>query len=104
MLFPSIEFAAFLVVVLVVSWGLARLPTDQPRKLFLLAASLFFYAFWSLGFALLLVVVATGAWLVALANLWLTAPAARRAVLIVGVAAALAVLAWSSTTTSSSPR
>jgi len=94
MLFPSIEFAVFLVFVLVVAWGLALLPSDLPRKLFLLAASLFFYAFWSLGFALLLVVVATGAWLVALANLRLAAPAARRTVLAVGVAAALGVLAW----------
>ena len=58
MLFPSIEFAIFLSVVLVVAWGLHALGHEALRKWFLLLASLGFYAFWNWGFALMLVAVA----------------------------------------------
>jgi len=53
-LFPSIEFAIFLCVVLVVSWTLAAAKQEALRKWFLLLASLAFYAFWNIGFAMLL--------------------------------------------------
>jgi len=94
MLFPSIEFGFFLAFVLVVAWGLTALKADRLRKLFLLAASLFFYAFWSVGFALLLVLVATLAYAVALANQRLAAPGRRRLVIGLGVAVSLAVLGY----------
>jgi D-alanyl-lipoteichoic acid acyltransferase DltB (MBOAT superfamily) len=94
MLFPSIEFGIFLVIVLVLSWSLAAIEADRLHKWFLLAASLFFYGFWSIRFALLLVAVATAAYLVALANERVTRPGGRRLILALGVAAALTVLGW----------
>ncbi len=57
MLFPTTEFALFYAVVLLLWWTIpAR--WRLARKLLLLAASLFFYAWWSCRFALLLVAVA----------------------------------------------
>ena len=64
MLFPSIEFAIFLSLVLVVSWGLAKLGHEELRKWFLLIVSLGFYAFWSWEFALLLVAASSVAYAV----------------------------------------
>lgn len=52
MLFPTTVFAVFFFIVYQLHWGL----TSQPRlrKWMLLAASLFFYGFWSWKFALML--------------------------------------------------
>lgn len=92
MLFPSIEFGIFFAFVLVVSWSLTWLEVDGARKWFLLAASLFFYAFWSVAFTALLVAVATLAWGVALANTVISRESARRALFVLGIAGALGVL------------
>jgi len=94
MLFPSIEFAIFLSVVLVVAWGLHALGHETLRKWFLLLASLGFYAFWNWGFALMLVAVACVAYGVGRV-VRLDAPqSTRRAAVIVGVAGALALLGY----------
>jgi len=52
MLFPTTVFALFFAVVFALHWGLVRFPLT--RKLVLLAASLFFYGYWSWKFALML--------------------------------------------------
>ena len=54
MQFPTTEFAIFYAAVLLLWWTVPA-PWRLARKLLLLAASLFFYAWWSWKFALLLV-------------------------------------------------
>lgn len=56
MLFPTAVFALFFFFVFTVHWSLAAWP--RTRKAFLLCASLFFYAYWSWKFALMLLVSA----------------------------------------------
>ena len=92
MLFPSIEFGVFLAVVLVVSWSLASLRLHTARNLFLLAASLVFYAFWSVAFAGLLVIVATVAYAVGLGISRLGSRPLQHVLLAFGIIAALGVL------------
>ncbi len=52
MLFPTTVFALFFAIVFTLHWGLVRFPL--ARKWVLLAASLFFYGYWSWKFALML--------------------------------------------------
>ncbi len=52
MLFPTTVFALFFAVVFFLHWGLVPFP--RLRKCVLLAASLFFYGYWSWKFALML--------------------------------------------------
>jgi alginate O-acetyltransferase complex protein AlgI len=94
MLFPSIEFAIFLSVVLVVAWGLHALGHENLRKWFLLLASLSFYAFWNWEFALLLVAVSSVAYAVGMVTRTSSDPSRRRAAVIVGVAGALGLLGY----------
>lgn len=56
MLFPTTAFAVFFAIVFGVYWALERFPL--PRKVFLLGASVFFYAWWSWKFALMMLGVA----------------------------------------------
>lgn len=52
MLFPTLDFALFFMVVFAVSWKLRR--AQSLRKLFLVLASYFFYGYWDWRFTLLL--------------------------------------------------
>ena len=52
MLFPTLDFALFFMVVFIISWELRR--HIEARKLVLLAASYFFYGFWDWRFTGLL--------------------------------------------------
>ncbi len=52
MLFPTLDFAVFFLVVFTISWELRR--QFEARKLFLLAASYFFYGYWDWRFTGLL--------------------------------------------------
>ncbi len=92
MLFPTTEFALFFILVYLVHWLLNPLRT--PWKLFMIAASYFFYAWWDWHFVLLLVGFSVIAQLGALAVHRSKDPASRRTAVIVAVAAALAPLAW----------
>lgn len=61
MLFNTIDFVIFLIAVVIVYYAI---PANKYRKLFLLAASYYFYACWNVAFLGLLVfdtVVAYGA-------------------------------------------
>ncbi|MFC5862897.1 hypothetical protein ACFPT7_11385 [Acidicapsa dinghuensis] len=52
MLFPTVEFALFFLIVLIAAWSLYRWPT--AHKAFLLLASYVFYGFWDWRFIPLL--------------------------------------------------
>jgi len=58
MLFPTVTFAIFFMIVLPVSWLL--MPKPARWKLFMLAASYYFYGYWNWRFILLLVVSTLG--------------------------------------------
>src|SRR3569833_2793118 len=94
MLFPSIEFAIFLSVVLVVSWGLVLFGHEELRKWVLLIVSRGFYDVWSWQFALLLVAVSSVAYAVGMVTRTSDSRSRKRLAVIVGVAGALALLAY----------
>ncbi len=54
MLFPTVTFALFFFVVLPTSWLL--MPTRERWKIFMLAASYFFYGYWNWHFVFLLAI------------------------------------------------
>lgn len=91
MLFPTMSFALFFVVVLGVSWRL----NERPRawKLFILAASYVFYGAWDWRFLGLIVGASAVNFLVAKA-IEPRAGASRRAWLVVGLVANLGTLAY----------
>jgi alginate O-acetyltransferase complex protein AlgI len=91
-LFPTTEFALFFIVVYLVHWLLN--PFRTPWKLFMIAASYFFYAWWDWHFVFLLGGFSVIAQLGALAVHRGSDPARRRTAVIVAVAAGLAPLAW----------
>jgi alginate O-acetyltransferase complex protein AlgI len=84
MLFPTITFALFFFVVFPTSWLL--MPTRHRWKLFMLAASYFFYGYWNWRFVFLLafstVVNQAFAW-----SIHRTSVEARRRALLVGAVA-----------------
>ena len=92
MLFPTFTFALFFVVVLTVGWFM---PGRRAWwKLFMLAASYFFYAYWDARFVGL---IAASTVLNQTAAMWLARlqhPGARRAVVSVAVGANLASLGF----------
>ena len=93
MLFPTTEFALFFAAVLLVWWTVpARWPL--ARKCLLLGANLFFYAWWSWRFALMLVASALLNHALALAVSRRADAAARARLVRLGVAANLALLAF----------
>jgi D-alanyl-lipoteichoic acid acyltransferase DltB (MBOAT superfamily) len=91
MLFPTIEFAVFFAAVFAISWALNRWNT--AKKLFLVAASYFFYGFWSVPYLALLAASSAFNWALAL---WIGAlkGRARLWALWFGVAANLALLGY----------
>ncbi len=63
MLFPTVDFALFFVVVFTGHWVLR--PRPVPWRLFILAASLFFYGYWDWGFVPLIGASIVGNWVMA---------------------------------------
>src|SRR5262245_65508725 len=84
MLFPTIEFAIFFAVVFPLTWLLND--RNDTKKWLLVAASYFFYAFWSAHFTLLLFGSSLGNYLLALWLDLLPDGARRRAMLWLGIA------------------
>jgi alginate O-acetyltransferase complex protein AlgI len=91
MLFPTIEFALFFAVVFPITWLLNDYNT--AKKCFLVAASYFFYAFFRLDFTLILLTSSVMNFCLALWLGKLADGTARRAVLWLGIALNLSVLA-----------
>jgi len=63
MLFPTIEYAAFFLVVLSLAWLIYR--NSTLHRFFLLAASYAFYSFWNWHYCFLIFILSAVAWLIA---------------------------------------
>ena len=61
MLFPTIEFGIFFILVFFVSWASINYP--RVRKYFLIAVSYFFYGYWDWKFAFLLFAVSANSYI-----------------------------------------
>ena len=92
MLFPTIEYALFFLVVLSVAWSLHRLP--QAHKAFLLLTSYVFYGFWNWTYLPLLIGISLFSGLIARQIQRSAFPGARKAWLVIGTSGCLAVLAY----------
>lgn len=85
MLFPTLDFAIFFLIVFAVSWEIRR--HGEYRKAFLLAASYFFYGYWDWRFTLLL--AASSLINYTAGRLLAATQAERERKLLVGIAVAL---------------
>jgi len=92
MLFPTVEYAIFFLIVLAVAWALESRPFWH--KLFLLAASYLFYGFWSWRYVPLLFLLSLFAAVVAQGIQQLEDEARRKQLLIVGVVVCLLALVY----------
>ena len=92
MLFPTITFAVFLLLVFVGNWAL--MPRPVLWKAFILVASLVFYGLWDWRFVFLLLVSAGVNQLFAVGVERAATPSSRRAMLAGAVAVDLAILGW----------
>ena len=92
MLFPTVEYALFFLVVLSIAWSLYRVP--RVHKAFLLLASYAFYGFWNWTYLPLLIGISIVAGVVAKLIQGSTSLRARQAWLIAGVSMCLAALAY----------
>ena len=89
MLFPTLAFHVFFVVVFCLAWALKG--SNEWRKIALLVASWFFYGWWDTRFVLLLIGSSFGNWLVG-GQIYARQGAVRRAWMVAGLVANLAVL------------
>jgi alginate O-acetyltransferase complex protein AlgI len=92
MLFPTVTFAVFFLVVLPLSWVL--MPTQRVWRAFILVASYVFYGWWDWRFVFLLAASTVGNHLVAVAIHRTREPRRRKALLAVGVAFDLGLLGY----------
>ncbi len=96
MLFPTVDFALFFVVVFTGHWVLR--PRPAAWRLFILAASLFFYGYWDWGFVPLISASIVGNWALgqwARRTFEAGEPTARtRLVVVVAALGNLGILAW----------
>jgi alginate O-acetyltransferase complex protein AlgI len=93
MLFPTLTFGWFFLVVFVLAWSLQR--SNEWRKIMLLAASWIFYGAWDWRFVALLIASGIINWGAARLILWKDDDQrARKAFLIAGVVLNLSILGW----------
>ena len=92
MLFPTIQFAIFFVVVLTANWLL--LPHRTRWKWFMLAASYLFYGAWDWRFVFLIVASTLVNQAAAVAMSRTDDPRRRKAAVVAAVAANLGILGW----------
>jgi alginate O-acetyltransferase complex protein AlgI len=92
MLFPTVTFALFFFVVLPASWLL--MPTRERWKIFMLAASYFFYGYWNWHFVFLLAFSTVVNQLFARSIHRTDVESRRRAILIATVAFNVAILGY----------
>lgn len=90
MLFPTLDFAVFFLVVFALAWALRRMAS--VRKLFLLAASYFFYGYWDWRFCFLLLGASLVAWAAGLTLGRSNGDRAQRAIVAVSVGLLLVIL------------
>ncbi len=99
MLFPTTDFAVFFGLVFLISWLLNPFPVRW--RVFMVAASYVFYAWWDWHFVFLLGGSTLLNYFGALGAYRARAPSARRASMIAAVAGGLGLLAWFKYTASS---
>jgi D-alanyl-lipoteichoic acid acyltransferase DltB (MBOAT superfamily) len=92
MLFPTLDFALFFVLVFALGWALRR--HAEPRKLLLLAASYFFYGFWDWRFLALLAGSSAANYLAGVLIARTGADRPRRRIVAVALVANLATLGF----------
>jgi D-alanyl-lipoteichoic acid acyltransferase DltB (MBOAT superfamily) len=92
MLFPTLGFALFFLTVYLLTWGLNR--SNEWRKIALLLASWFFYGAWDPRFVALLFASGLGNWAVGQGLVRARTPGTAKALLAIGIAANLGILAW----------
>src|SRR5262249_8806922 len=92
MLFPTVTFAIFFLIVLPTSWLL--MPRPRRWKLFMVAASYFFYGYWNWHFVFLLAVSTLGNQLFATAIHRNRVETLRRTLLAGAIAMNLGLLAY----------
>jgi len=92
MLFPTVTFALFFFIVLPTSWML--MPTRERWKIFMLAASYFFYGYWNWHFVFLLAVSTVVNQAFARAIHATGIESRRRAVLVLAVLFNLSILGY----------
>jgi D-alanyl-lipoteichoic acid acyltransferase DltB (MBOAT superfamily) len=92
MLFPTVEYAVFFLIVSALAWLLARQLT--AHKMVLLAASYVFYGFWSWRYVPLLFALALFAGVVAKALQRFQRRRTRKALLVLGISVCLMVLVY----------
>ena len=92
MLFPTLGFGLFFLVVYLVSWAVGA--SNEWRKIALLLASWFFYGAWDGRFVALLIGSATVNWAIARGIQASERRVHRRALVAIGVLLNLAMLGW----------
>ncbi len=92
MLFPTVEYAIFFLVVLAVTWILVEY--NELKKNFLLAVSYLFYGFWDWHYIPLLFIISLVSGLVAQQIQTAALPKSRKRWLITGIVFCLATLVY----------
>ncbi|KKC25675.1 MBOAT family O-acyltransferase [Sphingomonas sp. SRS2] len=92
MLFPTLDFGIFFLVVFAVIWAVSR--SNEWRKILLLLASWVFYGAWDWRFVALLIASAVINWGAARIIDASDAPGARKAVVTIGIIGNLAILGF----------
>src|ERR1700742_1357557 len=92
MLFPTVTFAVFFLIVLPTSWALMRRP--RVWRVFILAASYVFYAWWDWRFVFLLLASTVVNHLLAVAIYRSQTIASRKGLLTLAVGFDLGILAY----------
>ena len=92
MLFPTLSFGLFFLVVYALAWAVSA--SNEWRKICLLLASWFFYGAWDGRFVALLIVSATANWFLAARIAATHHKGVKRGLVVLGVAFNLAILGW----------
>lgn len=92
MLFPTLSFAVFFVIVFALSWGLA--PRPEWRKLFLIGASYFFYGWWDWRFLGLIALSSAINYFAGLMLGRVQAPTRRKQIVGLAIASNLSILGF----------
>ncbi len=92
MLFPTLSFGVFFLVVYALAWAVSA--SNEWRKICLLLASWFFYGAWDGRFVALLIVSATANWFLAARIAATPQEGVKRGLVVLGLLFNLAVLGW----------
>ena len=92
MLFPTLGFALFFLVVYLMAWALNG--SNEWRKIALLLASWFFYGAWDPRFVALLFASGVGNWAIGQGIVRARSPGTAKVLLTIGIVGNLGILGW----------